>query len=164
MKCPHCACQDTRVIDSRDTNDLAEVRRRRQCIACGKRFTTYERLAEAPTLQVVKRDGSFEDFDRDKLEVGVLKACEKRPIARSAIERLLDEVEEQLRSEGPKVPSRRIGELVLERLKGLDEVAYLRFASVYKAFKDASHFERELQTLIQGRTGRPPGDVTFQRN
>lgn len=158
MKCPYCDCQDTRVIDSRDTKDLVAVRRRRQCIACGKRFTTYERT-EAPTLQVLKRDGSVEDFDRDKLEVGILKACEKRPIARAAIEAVLDEIEEQLRSEGPKVPSRRIGELVLERLKVLDEVAYIRFASVYKSFKDLGHFQREVLTLIQSKEGaRDPQD------
>ena len=154
MKCPYCACQDTRVIDSRDTSDLAAVRRRRQCIACEKRFTTYERT-EAPTLQVVKRDGRVEDFERDKLEVGILKACEKRPIARSAIEAALDGIEEQLRSEGPKVSSGRIGELVLARLKALDEVAYIRFASVYKAFNDARHFEREVATLIEGKEREP---------
>lgn len=152
MKCPYCACQDTRVIDSRDANDLAAVRRRRQCIACGKRFTTYERTEE-PTLQVLKRDGRVEDFERDKLEVGILKACEKRPIARAAIDAMLDGVEEQLRSEGPKVSSGRIGELVLERLKALDEVAYIRFASVYKQFNDADHFQREVLTLIRAKEG-----------
>lgn len=150
MKCPYCACQDTRVIDSRDTSDLAAVRRRRQCIACGKRFTTYER-SEAPTLQVVKRGGRVEDFERDKLEVGILKACEKRPIPRAAIDEALDAIEEQLRQEGPKVPSARIGGLVLEWLKKLDEVAYIRFASVYKEFKDLDHFQREVLTLQKAR-------------
>lgn len=154
MKCPFCDCQDTRVIDSRDTSDLAAVRRRRQCIACEKRYTTYERM-EAPALQVVKRDGRVEDFERDKLEVGILKACEKRPIARDAIEALLDGLEEQLRQEGPKVSSSRIGELTLNALKNLDEVAYIRFASVYKAFNDAQHFEREVATLIQGKETEP---------
>jgi transcriptional repressor NrdR len=116
---------------------------------------------------VVKRDGRVEDFERDKLEVGILRACEKRPIAREAIEAALDEIEEQLRSEGPKVPSSRIGELVLARLKRLDEVAYIRFASVYKSFKDVSHFQREVLTLIeakedeqgaQRRANRAPGE------
>lgn len=160
MKCPYCDCQDTRVIDSRDTKDLASIRRRRQCIACEKRFTTYER-AEAPALVVVKRDGRTEDFERDKLEVGVLKACEKRPIPREAIEAMLDEVEERLRGEGPKVRSARVGELVLERLKALDEVAYIRFASVYRHFKDVSHFQKEVLTLIQEKEG---SDVTFREN
>jgi transcriptional repressor NrdR len=156
MKCRYCDCQDTRVIDSRDSSDLAAVRRRRQCIACGKRFTTYERH-EAAALQVVKRDGRVEDFDRDKLEVGILKACEKRPIPRDTISAVLDEIEEQLRGEGPKVTSAHIGDLVLERLQALDEVAYIRFASVYKAFKDASHFQREVITLIQAK-GAPDSD------
>lgn len=147
MKCLYCDCQDTRVIDSRDTSDLGSIRRRRQCVACGKRFTTYER-PESLALQVVKRDGRVEDFDRDKLEVGVLKACAKRPIARDAISAMLDEVEERLRSEGPRVRSARVGELVLERLRALDEVAYIRFASVYKSFKDARSLQKEVLTLI----------------
>ncbi len=147
MKCPHCACQDTRVIDSRDTADLTAVRRRRQCVACTKRFTTYERM-ERPEIKVVKREGRIEDFDRDKLEVGVIKACEKRPIHRNAITRLLDEVEEELRAlDVPEISSARIGNLVLQHLKEVDDVAYLRFASVYKAFGDASHFEEELKEL-----------------
>ena len=162
MKCPYCDCQDTRVIDSRDTKDLGAVRRRRQCIACSKRFTTYER-AEAPALQVVKRDGRTEDFDRDKLEVGILKACEKRPIARTAIEGMLDEVEEQCRLEGPKVSSAKIGDIVLERLKKLDDVAYIRFASVYKAFKDASHFEREAVALVRSKTA-DEGSASHRQN
>jgi transcriptional repressor NrdR len=116
-------------------------------VACGKRFTTYER-PESLALQVVKRDGRVEDFDRDKLEVGVLKACAKRPIARDAISAMLDEVEERLRSEGPRVRSARVGELVLERLRALDEVAYIRFASVYKSFKDARSLQKEVLTLI----------------
>lgn len=152
MKCPYCACQDTRVIDSRDTNELETVRRRRQCVACSRRFTTYERV-ELPTLQVVKRDGRAEDFDRDKLEVGVLKACEKRPIARERIDHIIDEVEEELRHiHGDAVESLHIGEMVLAKLKDIDEVAYLRFASVYKSFHDATHFEKELQQL---RTDKP---------
>jgi transcriptional repressor NrdR len=146
MKCPYCDCQDTRVIDSRDAADAA-VRRRRQCVACGKRFTTYERW-ERPDLRVVKRDGRVEDFDRDKLEVGILKACEKRPIARAAILHLIDEVEEELRaSEDNEVTTSHVGDMVLGRLREVDQVAYLRFASVYRAFDDASHFYHELKNL-----------------
>jgi len=150
MKCLYCDCQDTRVIDSRDSNDLGSIRRRRQCVACGKRFTTYER-AESAALQVVKRDGRTEDFDRDKLEVGVLKACAKRPIARDAISAMLDEVEEVLRGEGPRVKSARVGEMVMERLRAMDEVAYIRFASVYKSIKDARSLQKEVLTLIEGQ-------------
>lgn len=148
MKCPYCDCHDTRVIDSRETRDLDAVRRRRQCVACGKRFTTYERW-ERPEIKVRKRDNRTEDFDRDKLEVGILKACEKRPISREQIVAALDEIEDELRaeSEDGQVTSARIGELVCARLQALDDVAYLRFASVYKSFHDASHFERELKAL-----------------
>ncbi|MEA3201414.1 MAG: transcriptional repressor NrdR [Thermoplasmata archaeon] len=152
MKCPSCDCHDTRVIDSRETRDASAgvaVRRRRQCVACEKRFTTYERY-EVPDLRVRKRDDRVEDFDRDKIEIGVMKACEKRPIAREDIVGLLDAVEEKLRAlESPEVPSTEIGAIVLEQLKLLDPVAYLRFASVYKDFGDVSHFEKELKQLRQ---------------
>ncbi|MHB8604699.1 MAG: transcriptional regulator NrdR [Thermoplasmatota archaeon] len=151
MKCPYCACQDTRVIDSRDTGDADAVRRRRQCVACGKRFTTYERF-ERPELKVVKRDGRTEDFDRDKLEMGILKACEKRPIARAEIQKVIDEIEEGLRAgDESQVPTSVIGDMVMDRLKQLDDVAYLRFASVYRSFSDVSHFESEAKTLRQQR-------------
>src|SRR5687768_2211600 len=149
MKCPYCACQDTRVIDSRETSELAEVRRRRQCVACTKRFTTYERV-ETRDLRIRKRDGRVEDFDRDKLEVGILRACNKRAIPRAEITKLLDEIEEELRTSGAsELPSTRIGDLVLAGLRRLDEVAYMRFASVYKVFPDAGAFEKELKKLRQ---------------
>ena len=149
VKCPSCDCHDTRVIDSRETAEQDAVRRRRQCVACSKRFTTYERM-ERPDLRVVKRDGRVEDFDRDKLEVGVLKACEKRPIAREAIALLIDQVEEELRAmDVAQVPTTEVGGLVLEKLRTLDPVAYLRFASVYRSFQDVSHFEKELKHLRQ---------------
>lgn len=149
MKCPYCGCQDTRVLDSRDTAEVEAVRRRRQCVACSKRFTTYERF-ERPELKVLKRDGRVEDFDRDKLEVGIIKACEKRAVPRSEITRVIDELEDELRAgDATEVPSALIGERVLERLRDVDEVAYMRFASVYKGFRDASHFEKELRTLRQ---------------
>jgi len=150
MKCPFCDCHDTRVIDSRDSPDGAAIRRRRQCVACAKRFTTHERF-EMPELRVRKRDGRIVDFERDKLEVGVIKACEKRPISRRAIVELVDGIEEDLRALGePVVPTTEIGALILEGLKGLDQVAYIRFASVYKEFMDASHFEAEVRELRQG--------------
>lgn len=149
MKCPYCDCHDTRVIDSRETSEQDAVRRRRQCVACMKRFTTYERW-ERPELRVVKRDGRTEDFDREKLELGVLRACQKRPIGRDAIVAMLDGIEDTLRAdERTDVPTTEIGALVLEHLKALDQVAYLRFASVYKAFDQAEHFERELKQLKQ---------------
>ena len=150
MKCPYCACQDTRVIDSRETPSDDAVRRRRQCVACEKRFTTYERF-ERPDLRVAKRNGRVEDYDRDKLEVGVIKACEKRPIPREAITRMIDEIEETLRaSESGTIASTEIGSMVLEGLRKLDEVAYVRFASVYRNFQDASHFEGAARELRQG--------------
>lgn len=149
MKCPSCDCHDTRVIDSREAADLTAVRRRRQCVACGKRFTTYERI-ERPDLRVRKRDGRVEDYDRDKLEMGIWKACEKRPIARDAMVSLLDGIEEELRArDDAQVDTTEIGAMVLEGLKKLDHVAYMRFASVYKEFHDVSHFEREIKTLKQ---------------
>ena len=149
MKCPYCDCHDTRVIDSRETTEQDAVRRRRQCVACSKRFTTYERW-ERPDIRVRKRDDRVEDFDRDKLELGILKACEKRPISREAITRLIDSIEEQLRGvEDPEVPSTEIGAMVLEGLKALDAVAYMRFASVYKEFHDVEHFEKEIKALKQ---------------
>lgn len=163
MKCPYCACQDTRVIDSRDSADAA-VRRRRQCVACGKRFTTYERW-ERPDLRVLKRDGRVEDFDRDKLEVGILKACEKRPIARAQMLQVIDEIEEELRAgDAAEVTSNLIGDLVLRSLRGLDQVAYLRFASVYRAFHDVSHFEKELKNLrLDDDEGATPADPANRR-
>src|SRR5207244_617803 len=118
---------------------LDAVRRRRQCVACGKRFTTYERW-ERPDLRVVKRDGRIEEFDRDKLEAGILRACEKRPVPRPDILRVVDEVEEEARRSEADVPTTEIGAMVLEKLKALDLVAYMRFASVYKEFRDVSQF------------------------
>lgn len=148
MRCPYCDCLDTRVIDSRESAEQDAVRRRRQCVACGKRFTTYERW-ERPDLKVQKRDGRVEDFDRDKLEFGILKACEKRPISREEITRLIDRIEEEARAYEGAMPTTEVGAVVLEGLKALDGVAYMRFASVYKEFHDVEHFERELKELKQ---------------
>ena len=155
MKCPYCDCHDTRVIDSRESAELDAVRRRRQCVACEKRFTTYERW-ERPDLKVVKRNGAVEDFDRDKLEVGILKACEKRPISREDITRLIDRVEEEARRMEGEVPTTEVGALVLEGLKRLDGVAYMRFASVYKEFHDVERFAAELKELKQATLDSQP--------
>ncbi|MFA5861853.1 MAG: transcriptional regulator NrdR [Candidatus Thermoplasmatota archaeon] len=147
MKCPSCDCHDTRVIDSRESDSA--IRRRRQCVACSKRFTTYERW-ERPEMRVVKRDGHVEDFDRDKLELAVWKACAKRPIARADIGAMADRIEEELRAKDEaEVPTTEIGAMVLEGLKVLDQVAYLRFASVYKDFTEPEHFAKELKHLRQ---------------
>ena len=147
MKCPYCLAQKTKVIDKRDIPELNDIRRRRECLDCGKRFTTYERVGSVK-LTVVKKDDRRESFDRDKLLKGVLKACEKRPIPRENIERVVGEIEAELRNrEEMEIPSTVIGKLVMKRLKELDKVAYIRFASVYREFTDLGSFERELKKL-----------------
>jgi len=149
MKCPFCDMPDSRVLDTRMVEDGAAIRRRRECPACGKRFTSYERLEE-PQLYVIKKDGRREPFDRGKLLLGLSKACEKRPVPRARIEGVADEIQRIVRDKfAPEVPSREIGELVIERLRHLDPVAYVRFASVYKEFPDPESFVEEVQRLIQ---------------
>ncbi|HYF93612.1 MAG TPA: transcriptional regulator NrdR [Symbiobacteriaceae bacterium] len=149
MKCPYCG-QESKVIESRHTEDDS-IRRRRECIACGKRFNTYERL-EVPALIVVKKDGRRETFDRNKVMGGVLKACEKRAVSLADIERLVEEVERDLRNSLEReIPSVAIGERVMERLRNLDGVAYVRFASVYREFKDLSEFREQLEQLLKTR-------------
>ncbi len=146
MKCPYCSKTDTKVVDTRGKQS-SKVRRRRECNSCGKRFTTYERVGNE-TLKVVKDDGEEEDFDRDKLRKGIARACNKRPVTEEEIEKLVDDVESRLRArDSSKVDSRIIGELVMERLKELDEVAYIRFASVYESFETADSFEEEVKEL-----------------
>lgn len=146
MKCLYCEAS-TRVVDSRDTQDGAAVRRRRECVDCGKRFTTYER-AQLRHIEVTKRDGQTEPFDRAKLASGIRRACEKRPIPEEELDTIINAVEEDVRSlRQPVVESETIGRMVCERLKEVDEVAYLRFASVYKEFSDGSQFVRELADL-----------------
>ena len=148
MKCPFCGKPESKVLDSRPTEEGSAIRRRRECIACGKRFTTYERVEEAPLL-VVKRDGRREAFDRAKVLNGMLKACEKRPIPLSALEQAVAEVERELRSSlRGEVRSVEIGERVMEKLREIDEVANVRFASVYRQFKDVGTFLEELERLI----------------
>jgi transcriptional repressor NrdR len=148
MRCPQCGTRDTRVVDSRDLDESATIRRRRACEACGTRFTTYERV-EAARLVVVKRDGVRQEFDRDKLASGLAKALTRRPVAEDAAERAADEIEAQLRSSGvSEVPSSRIGLLAMEKLRALDHIAYIRFASVYESFEDLEDLKREVDSLF----------------
>lgn len=152
MRCPKCGHNEARVTDSRDVEGA--IRRRRECLKCGDRFTTYERI-EIPSLWVVKRDGRRERFSREKLAGGLLKACAKRPVSIEAIEKLVEEVEATLQAMGrTEVPSAQIGELVMERLQRLDQVAYIRFASVYRKFEDLESFRRTLDSLLSN--GAPP--------
>ena len=149
MRCPFCASRDTRVLDKRDSDDVALTRRRRECQACGVRFTTYER-PEIATLMVVKKDGRRQPFDRAKLRASIQTACAKRPISAETIERLVDQIETTLRGrDALEVSSSVIGDLVVEKLRALDQVAYIRFASVYRAFADISSFEDELRKLLK---------------
>ena len=148
MKCPFCGHQEDKVVDSRASSDAASIRRRRECLGCGKRFTTYEHLEEQP-LMIIKKDGRREPFDRHKLLAGLVKACEKRPVSMDDLERLVDELERELSQQFEReVPSREIGERVMKKLHALDPVAYVRFASVYREFKDVEQFMRELKDLL----------------
>jgi transcriptional repressor NrdR len=150
MNCPYCGFEDSKVIDSRASE--GGIRRRRQCLACGQRFSTIERT-ELGVLMVAKKDGRREEFSREKILAGVRRACEKRPIPLGAIEALVDDVEERAHALGKaEVPTRFIGELVMERLRDLDEVAYIRFASVYRAFRDVEDLKEELAALERART------------
>jgi len=147
MKCPYCNHEETQVIDSRDTENLETMRRRRECSKCKKRFTTYERVEEADIV-VVKKDGKRERFERQKLLNGMLRACEKREISLDKIEKLVDDVESDLRKrDSVEVDSKTIGKIAMRRLKSLDKVAFLRFASVYLEFEDIERFEEELDKL-----------------
>lgn len=147
MRCPFCLNEETKVVDSRDTEDFKATRRRRECLECNKRFTTYERI-ESFLLVVVKKDSRRERFDRDKLRNSILKACEKRPINSKTITKIVEEIEEELRKKGEsEVSSKEIGEYIIEKLKALDKIAYIRFASVYREFKDISDFVKEVNEL-----------------
>ena len=148
MKCVYCGFTQSRVVDSRLSDDAMSIRRRRECESCGRRFTTYEIMERLPLL-VVKRDGSRQSFDRMKLIGGMVKACEKRPVRVDEIEHIADEIEQELQSSLEReVASDQIGEMVMERLKSLDQVAYVRFASVYRQFKDINTFLEELNKLL----------------
>ena len=147
MKCPYCGCEDSKVIDSRPTDEGERIRRRRECTKCGKRFTTYEIIETVPLI-VVKKDGTRESFDRVKLFNGLLRACEKRPVPVEVIEKAVTDIESQLQNSLEKeITSGKIGELAMEKLKDIDEVAYVRFASVYRQFKDVSTFVDEVTKL-----------------
>ena len=149
MKCPFCGHENTRVIDSRPAEENNSIRRRRACDECGKRFTTYEKIETIPLI-VVKKDENREAFDRSKIEAGVLRACHKRPISADQIKNLVDEVETEIFSmEEKEIPSRVIGELVMNKLKDLEAVAYVRFASVYREFKDINTFMDELKKVLE---------------
>ena len=149
MKCPFCNRDDTRVIDSRPADDNTSIRRRRVCDACGKRFTTYEKVETIPLI-VIKKDNVREPYDRSKIEAGVLRACHKRPVSASQISAMVDSVEVEIFNlEQKEIPSRIIGELVMDKIKNLDPVAYVRFASVYREFKDVSTFLDELKDVLE---------------
>lgn len=148
MKCLYCNATESRVIDSRPTDEGLAIRRRRECVSCGRRFTTYEKI-ETVQVMVVKKDGSREAFDADKIRRGLIKACEKRPVAMRDVDALVRDVEQQImNSLEQEVSSSRIGEMVMERLRNLDEVAYVRFASVYRSFCDINTFMEELKSLL----------------
>ena len=148
MKCPFCGEDDTRVIDSRPADDNTSIRRRRHCDKCQKRFTTYEKVETIPLI-IIKKDNNRETYDRSKIEAGVLRACHKRPVSANQITRLIEEVETQIfNMEEKEISSSKIGELVMSKLKDIDAVAYVRFASVYREFKDVNTFMDELKKML----------------
>lgn len=156
MRCPQCGERDTRVVDSRDLDDAATIRRRRECGACSLRFTTYERV-EAARLVIVKRDGTRQEFDRDKLAGGLRKALTRRPVPNGSAEAAADAIEAELRAEGmTEVPSSRVGQLAMARLRELDQIAYIRFASVYQSFDDLEDLKREVDTLFEQKGTASP--------
>ena len=153
MKCPYCGYHDSKVIDSRDVNE--GIRRRRQCLSCGSRFTTYERLQPA-SLFVIKKDERREEFSRDKLLTGIRKACEKRPLPTGAVDKLVDDIEAELYHLGKaEIPGAIIGDMVMEGLKSLDYIAYIRFASVYREFADITALKQAVDSLVSGEAGTP---------
>lgn len=148
MKCPFCGKDNTKVIDSRPTDD-SSIRRRRQCDACGKRFTTYEKVETMPLI-VIKKDDNREPYDREKLVAGIVRSCHKRPVSLVQINNMVDEIETQIFNMGEKeIPTTTIGKIVMDRLKDLDEVAYVRFASVYREFKDVNTFMDEIKKILK---------------
>jgi transcriptional repressor NrdR len=151
MRCPHCGARESRVVDSRDLDESATIRRRRECLACTTRFTTYERV-EAARLIVLKRDGARQEFDREKLAAGLRKALTRRPVADDAADQAADQIEAELRSQGAtEVDSSRVGALAMGKLRELDQIAYIRFASVYQSFDDLEALKREVDNLFEER-------------
>ena len=152
MKCMYCGCEDSKVIDSRSTDDGKSIRRRRECTACGKRFTTFETI-ETVSFLVIKRDGTRQSYDRTKLKNGILRACEKRPISMAQIDAVVAAIEKSLyNSLDEEITSQKIGDLVMEQLKELDEVSYIRFAAVYRQFKDSATFFEEMSKIFNTGT------------
>ena len=148
MKCPFCGYEESKVIDSRPTDEGEKIRRRRECISCANRFTTYEIIESVP-IMIIKKDKSRESFNRDKLLKGMVRACEKRPVAIDTLEKIVDEIESEIQNSlDREITSDKIGELVMDKLKDVDEVAYVRFASVYRQFKDINTFMSELKKLL----------------
>ncbi|MCQ2442096.1 MAG: transcriptional regulator NrdR [Oscillospiraceae bacterium] len=148
MKCPYCGYDDSKVVDSRPADEGGSIRRRRECLSCGKRFTTYETVEQIP-LMVIKRDGTRQSFDKQKLLRGMIRACYKRQVSTEALEQASNSIEQELRnSMRREIPAEQVGELVMDRLKALDEVSYVRFASVYRQFKDITTFRDELNKLL----------------
>jgi len=153
MKCPYCLSEDNKVIDKRESEEGISTRRRRECLKCKKRFTTYERV-ENIDIVVVKKDGTRQQFDRQKVKSGIVRACEKRPVNVEKIEQVVNEIEAKIfSSQSKEVNSKKIGELIMRKLKGLDKVAYIRFASVYREFADLESFEEELGKLLSKTRG-----------
>lgn len=152
MKCPYCGNKNNKVVDSRESLEGASVRRRRECLKCKRRFTTYEHVEEMP-LMIIKKDGRREPYDRKKISSGLIKAFEKRPISMEKIDEIVENIERQvMRKFDKEAPSQAIGELVMEKLAKLDEIAYVRFASVYRQFKDVSQFMKELKVILDKQT------------
>lgn len=148
MKCPVCNKDDDKVLDSRPTEDGLAIRRRRECNGCGNRFTSYERVEVKPLL-VLKRDGRHEEFNRDKILAGIVRACEKRPVELSVIEEIVGAVEKKVRKAPKEIPTAEIGEFIMERLQNIDQIAYVRFASVYRQFKDVTDFVQVVKEVVQ---------------
>lgn len=148
MKCAKCKQPETRVIDSRDTNDGREIRRRRECEQCKFRFTTFERIDTSKFI-VIKKDGAREPYQREKIESGIWKSCEKRPVTEAQVEAIMNDLEDRWSAIGKEIPSKMIGEDLMEALKNTDEVAYIRFASVYRQFRDVESFKKELTRLLE---------------
>jgi transcriptional repressor NrdR len=162
VRCPSCGERETRVVDSRDLDDAAMIRRRRECGGCGARFTTYERV-ESARLTVIKRGGQRAEFDRAKLASGLKKALTRRPVPTAAADEAADGIEAELRAQGiNEVPSSVIGEMAMERLRALDQIAYIRFASVYQSFDDLEQLKREVDTLFAARADEVPGQTSLQ--
>ena len=148
MKCPFCGKENTKVIDSRPAEDNSSIRRRRQCDACGRRFTTYEKVENIPLI-VIKKDENREPYDRDKIQGGIIRSCHKRPVSANQITQMVEEIETQIfNMEEKEIPSSVIGEIVMDKLKDVDQVAYVRFASVYREFKDVNTFIDEIKKIL----------------